>query len=80
MALLLKIVSPEKKVFEGEVASVIVPGTAGRFEVLEHHAPIVSSLEQGEVAYTVGQETHSIAIHGGFILVKKNEVSLCVEL
>lgn len=54
---------------------MVVPGTAGRFEVLEHHAPIVSSLEQGEVAYTVGQETHSIAIHGGFILVKKTKLA-----
>lgn len=80
MALLLKIVSPEKVAFEGEVESVIVPGTAGQFEILEHHAPIISSLEKGEVTYTTASSKETIKVLGGFVLVKKNEVSLCVEV
>ena len=47
----LKIVSPEKIVFNGEVQSVTVPGTAGEFEILVDHAPIISSLEKGKVTY-----------------------------
>ena len=46
----LKIVSPEKVVFQGEVESVLVPGTLGSFEILKDHAPIISSLEVGKIA------------------------------
>ncbi len=80
MALLLKIVSPEKVAFEGEVESVVVPGTAGQFEILEHHAPIISSLEKGEITYTTANGKETLKVLGGFVLVKKNEVSLCVEV
>lgn len=83
MSLRLKIVSPEKVVFEGNVRSVRVPGTSGMFEILTDHAPIISSLQQGIVAYEPeadgAGETISLAIGGGFVAVKKNEVSLCVE-
>lgn len=77
----LKIVSPERVEFEGEVLSVTVPGTMGRFEVLENHAPIISSMEKGIVERVTpdGQRTE-IMISGGFITVQKNVVSVCVEL
>lgn len=76
----LKIVSPEKIVFDGEVQQVIVPGTVGRFEILVGHAPIISSLEDGVVEYTTPDgERSQFPILGGFVEVKKNKVSLCVE-
>ncbi len=71
----LKIVSPEKVEFEGEVEQVIVPGSQGQFEILTNHAPIISTLQKGKVAYD-GKE---LEILGGFVEVQKNEVSLCVE-
>jgi len=40
----LEILTPDKKVFEGEVNSVSLPGTMGSFEVLNHHAPLISTL------------------------------------
>ena len=77
----LKIVSPERVEFEGEVESVIVPGTLGRFEVLENHAPIISSLEKGPVEIGIaGEGKNTIDIMGGFVEVQKNTVSLCVEM
>jgi F-type H+-transporting ATPase subunit epsilon len=77
----LKIVSPERVEFNGEILSIIVPGTKGRFEVLENHAPIISSLEKGIVEYTTsGNEKNTLVILGGFVEVQKNEVSLCVEI
>ena len=72
----LKIVSPEKVEFTGEVESVKVPGTMGNFEILQNHAPIISTLQKGIVEYN-GQQ---LAILGGFVEVQKNEVSLCVEI
>ncbi|MBP1541597.1 MAG: ATP synthase F1 subunit epsilon [Prevotella sp.] len=71
----LKIVSPEKVEFDGEVKQVIVPGTSGQFEILNNHAPIISTLQKGKVVYD-GRE---LEILGGFVEVQKNTVSLCVE-
>ena len=45
----LEIVTPEATLFRGEVESVIVPGTSGSFQMLNNHAPIVSSLKDGTV-------------------------------
>ena len=47
--MLLEIITPEKKVFQGEVNSVQLPGTNGKFEVLNNHAPIISTLIKGHV-------------------------------
>jgi len=81
MMLKLKIVSPEKIEFEGEVNSVLVPGTMGQFEILVNHAPIISSLDKGKVVYTLPDgEKKSLSITGGFVEVQKNVVSLCVEI
>ena len=71
----LKIVSPERIEFTGEVEMVKVPGTQGSFEILNDHAPIISTLGEGIVEYD-GQQ---LPILGGFVEVQKNQVSLCVE-
>ncbi len=76
----LKIVSPVKIVYQGDVDSVLVPGTKGSFEILNDHAPIISSLSEGTVEYSTKEGKKQFNIHGGFVEVKKNEVSLCVEL
>ena len=76
----LKIISPERIVFTGEVTQVVVPGTLGEFEILDNHAPIISSLEVGKVEYTTKEGKQVMNIKGGFVECKKNEVSLCVEV
>ena len=45
----LEIISPEKTLFKGEVESILFPGTYGDFQVLNNHAPIVSTLTSGKV-------------------------------
>ncbi len=72
----LKIVSPERVEFEGEVESVKVPGAMGNFEILTDHAPIISLLQKGVVEYDGKQ----LPVTGGFVSVQKNEVSVCVEI
>ena len=76
----LKIVSPEKIEFCGAVESVLVPGTMGQFEILQNHAPIISTLQNGTVEYTTAEGKNQLEIQGGFVEVQKNVVSLCVEL
>jgi len=68
----LEILSPEKKLFEGKVTSVNVPGTKGPFTVLRNHAPIISTLTKGKVRYvTEEDQTNIIEINGGIIEVKR---------
>ena len=76
----LKIVSPEKIEFDGAVESVFVPGTMGQFEILNNHAPIISTLQKGMVEYTVAEGRVQLEIQGGFVEVQKNVVSICVEM
>lgn len=77
----LKIVTPERIEFDGEVESVLVPGTQGQFEILKDHAPIISTLDKGVVEYGLskGQKVQ-LEILGGFVEVQQNVVSLCVEV
>ncbi|MCH5307817.1 MAG: ATP synthase F1 subunit epsilon [Prevotella sp.] len=77
----LKIVSPERIEFDGEIKSVLVPGTMGQFQIFVNHAPIISSLEKGKVVYELSNgEKRELDIIGGFVEVQKNVVSLCVEI
>ena len=76
----LRIVSPEKVEYDGAVESVLVPGNAGQFEILNDHAPIISTLQKGVVEYVNQEGKVSLNILGGFVEVQKNVVSLCVEI
>lgn len=64
---------------DGEVTSVTVPGTAGSFEVLVNHAPIVSSLDEGNVIIRTGKSEEIIRITGGVVEVIQNQVTVLAE-
>ena len=76
----IEIVTPDKKIFEGEIKSVRVPGKKGSFQVLKDHAPIVSTLESGPVIMVgpEGKETIYM-ISGGVIEVKANKIILLAD-
>ncbi|KGF16661.1 ATP synthase subunit epsilon [Prevotella sp. S7-1-8] len=76
----LRIVSPEKVIFDGDVKSVTVPGMQGRFQILDNHAAIISALVEGKVEYATSREAKQFNVEGGFVEVKQNEVNLCVEV
>jgi F-type H+-transporting ATPase subunit epsilon len=75
----LTILSPDKEIFSGEVTSVKVPGSAGSFELLNNHAPIVSSLSNGVVRVRTPKETFSFKVDKGFIEMLNNNISLLVQ-
>lgn len=76
----ITVLTPDEKVFQGEATSVTVPGTDGQFQVLNNHAPIVSSLAEGKVKIVKGGgEDMIFTIQKGFIEVLNNEVSLLVQ-
>ena len=69
--MLLELITPEKKVFQGEVNSVQLPGTNGKFEVLNNHAPIISTLTKGHVrVIDRNNKTEFYKINGGVIEMK----------
>jgi F-type H+-transporting ATPase subunit epsilon len=76
----IEIITPDKKVFEGDIKSVSVPGKKGSFQVLKDHAPIISTLENGPVIMVdqEGKET-IFEINGGVIEVKVNKIILLAD-
>ncbi|HMQ08044.1 MAG TPA: ATP synthase F1 subunit epsilon [Saprospiraceae bacterium] len=74
------VLTPEKELYKGRAHSVKVPGTHGQFEILKGHAPIVSSLDTGEILIKEASgNTIKFNIKGGFVEVLRNEVSLLVH-
>jgi F-type H+-transporting ATPase subunit epsilon len=75
----LDIITPDKKVFSGDVTSITVPGTMGTFQVLKNHAPIISTLIKGKVKYKTEEGEMTIEINSGVIEVLKNKIILLLE-
>lgn len=77
----LEILTPEKKLFSGEVYGVQMPGISGSFEVLDRHAPLISALKAGKVRVLSGnnQELASYQVQGGFVEVLNNRVTVLLE-
>ena len=75
----LEILTPDKKVFEGEVTAVTVPGTMGSFQILKDHAPIISTLEDGPVVIKSKTDEQTFIIKGGVVEVLKNKIVVLAE-
>ncbi|MES2881027.1 MAG: ATP synthase F1 subunit epsilon [Bacteroidota bacterium] len=77
----LEILTPEKKLFSGDVYGVQMPGISGSFEVLDKHAPLVSALKAGRVKVLRDKQNHTTSydIQGGFVEVLNNKVTVLVE-
>lgn len=76
----LEILTPEKKLYSGEVYGVQLPGIDGSFEILDKHAPIVSALEQGNLKVLNNKTSSSnFTIQGGFVEVLNNKATVLVE-
>ena len=78
--MLLEIIAPDKKLYSGEVDLVQVPGSKGSFEILRNHAPIISTLEQGQIRI-VDQKggTTLFDVDGGIIEAKNNKIIFLAE-
>ncbi len=75
----LVIVSPEKTIYNGVANKVTLPGELGSFTVFPSHAPLISSLKKGRVLYTVNGVNEEVDIQEGFVEIKENVVSVCIE-
>ena len=78
--MLLEIIAPDKKLYSGEVDLVQVPGSKGSFEILRNHAPIISTLERGQIKIVDQKGTTTFfEVDGGVIEAKNNKIIVLAE-
>ena len=75
----LEIITPDKKIYSGEVTSVTVPGTVGQFQILRDHAPIISTLQNGKVKIKDKEGVKTFDIKGGVVENLKNKIVILAE-
>ncbi|MDB5211221.1 MAG: synthase epsilon chain [Sediminibacterium sp.] len=78
----LEILTPEKKLYSGEVYGVLLPGITGLFEILDKHAPLVSALKNGTLKILKDKNnktSESYSIQSGFVEVLNNKATVLVE-
>jgi F-type H+-transporting ATPase subunit epsilon len=76
----LEILTPEQKIFSGDVYGVQLPGISGLFEVLDKHAPLVSALKSGTLKILKDKKATSLyTIQSGFVEVLNNQATVLVE-
>ena len=79
--MILTIYTPEQTIYSGEAETVMVPGKNQRpFVVLDSHAPVVAVLEMGTVSYVANQHEYELHIRSGFVEIRENVVTVCVEI
>ena len=76
----MTIATPEGVVFQGKVESAKFPGASGSFMVLPRHAAIISALVPGKITYTHEGTSNELSIAGGFVEVRNDVISACVEI
>lgn len=78
--MIVEVISPDKVIFQGELSAVQLPGIDGSFEILDHHAPLVSILKEGSIKLVDSKKKETfIEVQGGVIEVLNNGVKILVE-
>lgn len=75
----LKIYTPEGSICDKMVSAVTLPGSLGRFTILNNHSPIISALEKGIIRYTSGGVETELEVSEGFVEGRDNNVDICIE-
>ena len=76
----LKVVTPDGVAFQGKTISVVAPGTLGYLGILKNHAPLVTSLQTGNLTHKdENGSVHTIKIEGGFLEVRSNRVLVLTD-
>jgi F-type H+-transporting ATPase subunit epsilon len=76
----IKVITPDKHIFDGEISQAKFPGVSGGFEILKGHAPLISTLGRGEVFLNTAKEGKKIIqIDGGVVEVINDNITVLVE-
>ncbi len=75
----VEIITPSQVIFSGEAISISLPGSKAPFQVLSGHAPIVSSLDNGNIKIDLGKQEKIFQSSTGFAEINNNKVSVLIE-
>jgi F-type H+-transporting ATPase subunit epsilon len=75
----LEIITPEKDVYQGEVELINLPGSDGSFGLLDGHAPLISTLKEGEIKIVENGNEQTFSVKGGVVEVNNNKVIVLAE-
>ena len=75
----LEIITPDRKVYSGDAIAVTFPGSEGQFQVLNDHAPLVSTLAQGPIVVQTAAGQQTFTVEGGVVEVLQNKVLVLAE-
>lgn len=78
--MILTVLTPENRLLEAEVSKVSLPGSKGSFMVLRNHAPVISSLSEGDLVYVSSGVEGRIHVLAGFVEVNANRITVCAEV
>ena len=79
-SLSLEVVTPDRAIIKEQVDEVVLPGSEGSFGVLPGHAPLLATLQVGEMWYRKGQETHYLVLAFGFVEVLPDKVTVLAHV
>lgn len=78
--MLIDIVTPDKNIFKGEIASAVFPGMNGSFGVQQDHAPLVATLKKGKIKLTDNSnQDQFFEVNGGVVEVNHNKIIVLAE-
>ncbi len=79
--MLLEIITPDAKIYSGEVSAAVFPGSNGSFGILQNHAPLISTLQKGQIKLTesAGNKELFFDVSGGVVEVNNNKVIVLAE-
>ena len=80
MALNIKVITPDKTVWDDKVEEVVLPSTTGQLGILVGHAPLLTALEVGVMRVRPEKEWKTIALMGGFAEVENDEIKILVKI
>ena len=76
----LEIVTPERLLVQADAEEVVIPGESGYLGVLPGHAPLITEIAVGEIAYRAGGEVKRLAVAWGFAEVLPEKVTILAEI
>lgn len=79
MVMTVRVIAPDKTVWDAPAEEVILPSTTGQLGILANHAPLLTALETGVMRVRSGKDWLAIALMGGFAEVESNEVTILVN-
>jgi F-type H+-transporting ATPase subunit epsilon len=75
----VEILSPDKNLFKGEATALLLPGSDGKLGVLNNHAPLIATLQKGQVKITTAEGEKVFDVNDGVVEVLKNKVIILAE-